>query len=325
MHASRLVSILLLLQARGRMTARELADELEVSLRTIYRDLDGLAEAGVPIYADRGPAGGYQLVDGYRTRLTGLSADEAQALFLSGLEGPAAQLGLGTVLAAAQLKVMAALPPELRGRAARLRERFLLVAPGWFRRDEPPASLGSVAQGVWNGQRVRFVYDGPDGPVERLVEPLGLVLKAGIWYLVARRDGLMRTYRASRIREAECLDERFDRPEGFDLAGHWDAASEAFAESLRRVRVTVRVRTDAIDELEYAVGGAAALEHPPMDGGAWTVLSFGTTSVDAACSDLLRLGAQVEVIDPPALRTLMAATARDMVARYAAPDPDLHP
>jgi predicted DNA-binding transcriptional regulator YafY len=352
MHASRLVSILLLLQARGRMTARELADELEVSLRTIYRDLDGLAEAGVPIYADRGPAGGYQLVDGYRTRLTGLSADEAQALFLSGLEGPAAQLGLGTVLAAAQLKVMAALPPELRGRAARLRERFLLVAPGWFRRDEPPASLGSVAHGVWNSQRVRFVYDGPDGPVERRVEPLGLVLKAGIWYLVARRDGLMRTYRASRIRDAECLDERFDRPEGFDLAGHWTAASEAFAESLRRVRITVRVRTDAIDELEYAVGGAAAIEHPQVvprsggaaamddggreaaaarpadaagrvaaDGNAWTILTFGSTSVDAACSDLLRLGAQVEVIDPPALRTLMAATARDMVARYAAPDP----
>ena len=347
------------------MTARELADELEVSLRTIYRDLDGLAEAGVPIYADRGPAGGYQLVDGYRTRLTGLSADEAQALFLSGLEGPAAQLGLGTVLAAAQLKVMAALPPELRGRASRLRERFLLVAPGWFRRDEPPVSLGSIAQGVWNSQQVRFVYDGPDGPVERRVEPLGLVLKAGIWYLVARRDGLMRTYRASRIRDAECLDERFDRPEGFDLAGHWNAASEAFAESLRRVRVTVRVRTDAIDELEYAVGGAAALEHPRViptagaavatdeggreasdggregragrvaaedgprheddhaaaDGSSWTVLSFGSTSVDAACSDLLRLGAQVEVIDPPALRTLMAATARDMVARYAAPGP----
>jgi predicted DNA-binding transcriptional regulator YafY len=283
--------------------------------------------------------------------LTGLSADEAQALFLSGLEGPAAQLGLGTVLAAAQLKVMAALPPELRGRAARLRERFLLVAPGWFRRDEPPVSLASVAQGVWNSQRVRFVYDGPEGPVERRVDPLGLVLKAGIWYLVARRDGLMRTYRASRIRNAECLDERFDRPEGFDLAGHWNEASEAFAESLRRVRVTVRVRTDAIDELEYAVGGAAALEHPQVipvaagaaamdgggrdaaaagpadqagrvaaDGSAWTILTFGSTSVDAACSDLLRLGAQVEVIDPPALRTLMAATARDMVARYAAPD-----
>ena len=346
MHASRLVSILLLLQARGRLTARELADELEVSLRTIYRDLDGLAEAGVPVYADRGPAGGYQLVDGYRTRLTGLSADEAQALFLSGLEGPAAQLGLGTVLAAAQLKVMAALPPEIRGRAARLRERFLLVAPGWFRRDEPPASLGAISQGVWNGQRVRFAYDGPDGVAERVVDPFGLVLKAGIWYLVARRDGLMRTYRASRIRDAECLDERFDRPDGFDLASHWNAASEAFAESLRRVRVTVRVRTDSIDDLDYAVGGAAALEHPqaittttaggspsgtsaagtPGDGGdrgpaegAWTILSFGSTSVESACSDLLRLGARVEVIDPPALRTLIAATARDMVARYADP------
>jgi predicted DNA-binding transcriptional regulator YafY len=344
MHASRLVSILLLLQARGRLTARELADELEVSLRTVYRDLDGLAEAGVPVYAERGPAGGYQLVDGYRTRLTGLSADEAQALFLSGLEGPAAQLGLGTVLAAAQLKVMAALPPELRGRASRLRERFLLVAPGWFRQAESVGALEAVAQAVWASQRIRIVYDGPDGTVERRLEPLGLVLKAGIWYVVARRDRLMRTYRVSRIRDAECLEERFDRPEGFDLARHWEAASAAFEASLRRVRVTVSVRGDAIDDLAYAVGGAAAPERPgdagsradgaisghgtwsdlsvgvaPQD---WTVLSYEATSLPSAHDDLLRLGARIEVLDPPELRALITATARAMLARYdGAPEP----
>ncbi|MGO9178134.1 MAG: helix-turn-helix transcriptional regulator [Candidatus Limnocylindrales bacterium] len=326
MHASRLISVLLLLQTRGRMTARELADELEVSLRTMYRDLDGLAAAGVPVYAERGPAGGYQLVDGYRTRLTGLNQDEAEALFLSGLEGPAAQLGLGTVLAAAQLKVLAALPPELRGRAARLRERFLFVAPRWFRRDEPPAALATVAEGVWASRLLEMTYEGPDGPVERRVEPLGLVLKAGVWYLVARRDHLQRTYRVSRILRATCLPERFERPSEFDLAAHWEATASAFEASTRRLDVLVLVRAEAIDELEYATGADVSVL-PPEDarGGAvptatdgWVRAQFQTSSLETVHDDLLRLGARVEVLGPPELRVRLAATVRAMSVVYGA-------
>src|SRR5215212_7953344 len=203
MRAGRLVSLLLLLQTRGLMTAEQLARELEVSVRTVHRDVEALSEAGVPIYADRGPHGGVRLVEGYRTRLTGMTGEEAEALFLSGLPGPAAELGLGTVVAAARLKVMAALPPELRTRASRLVERFHLDAAGWFQANEPVPLLGPLSEAVWESQRIRVGYDRGDKTVDRVLEPLGLVLKAGVWYLVAGADGQPRTYRVSRVTSVE--------------------------------------------------------------------------------------------------------------------------
>src|SRR6187399_2846626 len=158
MRASRLLSILLMLQTRGQLTAGQLADELEVSIRTVYRDIEALSEAGVPVYTERGPHGGIQLVDGYRTRLTGLTADEAEALFLSGMPGPAAELGLGTVVAAARLKVLASLPGELRARASRLVERFHLDATAWFSSSDPVPHLATLADAVWEARRLRIAY-----------------------------------------------------------------------------------------------------------------------------------------------------------------------
>uniref|UniRef100_UPI0013D8B44B helix-turn-helix transcriptional regulator n=1 Tax=Candidatus Frankia alpina TaxID=2699483 RepID=UPI0013D8B44B len=185
MRASRLLSVLMLLQTRGKLTARQIADELDVSVRTVHRDLDALAQAGVPVLADRGVTGGYRLLAGYRTRLTGLTADEADSLFLAGMPGAAAELGLGAMLAAAELKLMATLPEPLRERAGRVRERFHLDAPSWFRATEDTPLLAEVADAVWAQRRLRVTYRRWRAPreVDRVLDPLGVVLKSGTWYL----------------------------------------------------------------------------------------------------------------------------------------------
>jgi predicted DNA-binding transcriptional regulator YafY len=323
MRASRLVQLLLLLQTTGKMTASRLATELEVSVRTIYRDIEALSGAGVPIYAEAGPGGGVRLVDGYRTRLTGLTAEEAEALALSGLPGAASELGLGTVLAAAQLKVDAALPPELRSRAVRMRERFHLDAPGWFAREEAVPHLAVLSRAVWEEQRVEIRYKKWDGEVKRLLDPLGLVLKAGVWYLVALsgRTRSVRTFRVSRVLAVRDLDEPAQRPEGFDLATQWGASSEAFVESWPKLEVHARVQARVLWALRHALdpGGAQraidGASSPDEHG--WVDVTLGYESVEMAVHELLRFGGELEVLDPPEARDLMATTAAAVIERYA--------
>ena len=189
MRSSRLLSILLLLQTRRQLTARELADELEVSLRTIYRDVEALAAAGVPVYADQGRAGGYRLVDGYRTKLTGLTEQEAAALFMVGMPGPAAALGLTEQTSGAELKLLAALAPDQRDRAGRLKNRFHLDMPAWYREAEDSPHLAAIAEAVLHDRRIKVLYRRWEAPreVERTLEPYGLVLKNGSWYVVGCR------------------------------------------------------------------------------------------------------------------------------------------
>ncbi|MFD5829526.1 helix-turn-helix transcriptional regulator [Lentzea sp. NPDC060358] len=299
MKSSRLMQVLLLLQSRGRMTADELAAELEVSPRTIYRDIDSLSAAGIPVYADRGPAGGYQLVDGYRTRLTGLTSAEAQSLFLAGLPGPAADLGLKEVAAAAQLKLLAALPTELRDRAEQIRQRFHLDTPSWFRGDEPTGHLATIADAVWEQRRVRMTYRrwGND-VVEREVDPYGLVLKAGTWYFV----GSGRTYRVSRVLELHPTGGTFDRPADFDLARYWAEWSEQFEARMYGERITVRMTRSGLDKTQYLLSGHQARvvrEIAPQPGEAF---GFPTESTRHAVADLLKFGSDVEVLAPAGLR-----------------------
>ncbi len=311
---------MLLLQARGRLTAAQLAAELEVSERTIHRDVEALSASGVPIYADRGAHGGFQLVDGYRTRLTGMTGDEAEALFLAGLPGPAAELGLGTVVAAAQLKVLASLPPELRVRASRLVERFHLDAGDWFRTSQPVPHLAALSESVWTSTRITIEYDRGEGAARRVLDPLGLVLKAGTWYVVAGVDGQIRTYRVSRVVSAEPSGDRFDRPPGFDLAAYWAESAAAYERDVARIAVDVRVRPDRVDRLRDAVGNAVVnaaeqLDEPDPDG--WLRLRLRLDWPDEAPRRLLAAGRWVEVLAPAEIRAAVASTARAVAERYA--------
>jgi predicted DNA-binding transcriptional regulator YafY len=319
MRASRLVSLLLLLQSRGGRTAAELAEELEVSVRTIHRDVDALSASGVPIYAERGPHGGIRLVDGYRTRLTGMTADEAEALFLAGVPGPAAELGLGTVVAAARLKVLAALPTELRARASRLVERFHLDAAAWYHADEAVPHLGALSEAVWEAQRVQIGYDRGDKTVDRVLEPLGLVLKAGVWYLVAAADGQPRTYRVSRVTSVVPLEGSFERPAEFDLAAFWAESSAAYERDTPRVEVTLRIARDRLDRLrgvitERPFATMERLDEADPDG--WLHVRIKLDWPNEATTQILAVGPGCELLEPAHLRTRIGEEARRLAATY---------
>ncbi|HEX2315979.1 MAG TPA: WYL domain-containing protein [Thermomonospora sp.] len=319
MRASRLVSLVLLLQTRGSMTAAELARELEVSERTVARDVLALSGAGIPVYAERGRGGGYRLVDGYRTRLTGLSREEAEALFLSGLPGPAADMGLADAVATARLKVLAALPPSLQDAPARTGQRFHLDVGGWFDDTAPPPLLTALARAVWQDETVTLRYR-RDREVTRTADPYGLVLKSGIWYLVARIGDDFRTYRVDRVVGAEPVGRRFTRDEGFDLRAFWADRAERFVESLLADEVTVRLSPLGRRALRYAVEPPAArraLERAgEPDGQGWVVTRLPVESVDVAYTQLLRLGPEVEVLAPERLRARMAEAAARLAALY---------
>ena len=320
MRASRLLSILTTLQARGQVTAPELAEANEVSVRTIYRDIDALAAAGVPVYADRGAEGGYRLLDGYRVRLNGLSPPEAEALFMTGLPGPAAALGLEPAMLAAQTKLMAALPAALRPNANRMQERFHLDAPSWFGETERPKHLRAIAGAVLRENPIEIRYQSWRAEKRRRVAPLGLVLKGGSWYLAGQVDGSVRTYRVARVLDCSVLGERFARPAGFDLAAYWQAATTRLEAEMHPNHATVRLSPFGIKLLNalsqpYVKTRTRIEEIADQDGWRVAQVPIGKTVWHAA-AELLRLGAEAEVLAPGELRDKMAELAEAMAARY---------
>lgn len=313
MLASRLLSILMLLQTRGRMSASQLAAEFEVSPRTILRDIDQLSAAGVPVYAERGRTGGFELMDGYRTKLTGLNQSEAEALMLAGLPGPAAQLGLSDLLTVARLKLLAALPAHVQ--AERIASRFHLDPVGWFRGADPLPSLQTVARAVWDGRYVALAYGAAKKPMR--LGPLGLVLKGGVWYLVARNGRATRTYRVAHIHDAWIEEVPFERPPGFDLAAYWAQASRDYEAGLYRASARVRLSPRGLALLHLLgpyVASAADASAAPAGPDGWVSCDLPIESVEDGVRELMRLGPEVQVLEPPelraALRAALAATAR---------------
>ncbi|MFG3404452.1 helix-turn-helix transcriptional regulator [Streptomyces sp. NPDC048142] len=328
MRAARLIKMVLLLQARPAMTAAELAAELEVSERTVTRDAQALLEAGVPVYAERGRAGGYRLIGGYRTRLTGLARNEAEALFLSGLPSALREMGLQDAASAARLKVSAALLPSVRDASASAARRFHLDAPSWYHDPETPELLPAIADAVRDDRLLRARYRRGGGreagdqgtEAARELAPYGLVLKAGVWYLCARAGDDFRVYRIDRFTAVEPAEERFERDETFDLPGFWAERAAGFARSLLRTEVTVRVSGRGARMLAHTgdrAAAAAALaeaSEPGPDG--LRTLTLPVESLDVAYGQLLALGPELEVLAPESLRIRFADAAERLREMY---------
>ncbi|MFE5915868.1 helix-turn-helix transcriptional regulator [Streptomyces sp. NPDC056468] len=324
MRAARLIKMVLLLQSRPSMTAAELARELEVSERTVTRDAQALSEAGVPVYADRGRAGGYRLIGGYRTRLTGLGRSEAEALFLSGVPGALREMGLEDAASAATLKVSAALMPSLRDASRSAARRFHLDAPNWFKEPKTPELLPVVADAVWDDRRIVARYRRGESEVGRELEPYGLVLKAGVWYLCARvaGHGSYRVYRIDRFTAVDRGEERFERDGEFDLPGFWEERAEQFARSLLRTEIVVRVSPGGVRRLPYTVDPQSAREAlraaDAPDGDGWVTLTLPVESEEVAHTQLASLGPEIEVLAPESLRERFTDDAIRLAALYGA-------
>jgi predicted DNA-binding transcriptional regulator YafY len=315
----------MLLQARGRVTAQHLAEELEVSVRTIYRDIDALSTAGVPVYAERGPGGGCALVEGYRTSLTGLTADEVKALFMLSVPASLDELGASQELRAALRKLAAALPDTQRQDEAQVRQRIHLDWSGWSQGEEATPHLQTIHQAVWEDRKLHLAHRefiGPQGfeRYERLVNPYGLVAKAGRWYLVCAGEERLRVYRISRILDAHITDEHFERPSGFDLAAFWKSWCTGREENRPSCPVTVRVSPDLATFLPLHFGDRireAIAQAGPSDDGGWVTLTLPFETFEEARGRILGFGRAVEVLEPEPLRLSVIDFARQILEFYS--------
>jgi predicted DNA-binding transcriptional regulator YafY len=319
MQQSRLLSILLRLQTQGRVSAKAMAETFEVSIRTIYRDIDQLSAAGVPVYAETGRNGGFQLLDGYRTRLTGLDRPEAESLFLAGLPFAAEQLGMGAALDTTRMKLLAALPEAMRADAEKVTKRFHADPVAWFQDAEEHRHLPDLAAAVWAGRQIQIRYDSWEKIVDRQLSPLGLVLKGGIWYLVGAVGAQPRTYRVASILDMSVLDTAVIVPPKFDLKTYWAAFARDYETRMQSGTARIRAKQPALKELaRLSAAMARAVAHAkPEDADGWRTLTIPTESTPATVRDLLRFGADVQALGPSELVRAMRAAVHDLAKLYA--------
>ncbi|HKV42279.1 MAG TPA: YafY family protein [Blastocatellia bacterium] len=320
MRSGRLLSILLQLQVNKRVTARDLAKRLEVSQRTIHRDMDALSAAGVPVFAERGAGGGWSLLEEYRTDLTGLNKAEVEALFLPHSD-LLADLGLEDASRRALIKLLAAIPSTHRDPAQYASQRIHVDTSGWNRPEESIPFLPLAQQAVWEERKLRITYlRGPESdPVERLVEPLGLIAKGSVWYLMASVEGSTRSYRISRISGAEITSENFVRPKNFDLAAVWEQSTATFKASLPKYIAVFRTDPSIKAKVRYA-GRFARIENVEAeDETGWSKITIRFQFEEEACEYALGFGPRIEVLEPESLRMRVIETARQVVAFYENP------
>jgi predicted DNA-binding transcriptional regulator YafY len=317
MRADRLLSILLLLQTRGQVTARELSERLEVSPRTIHRDMEALSVAGVPVYARRGSGGGWVLPDGYRTETAGLNEAEVRAIFLANPQRLLTDLGLKGAAEQGLIKLLSTLPSAHRHDAEQIRQRLYIDVSSWRSGEEAVPLLPQLHAALLDDRRIRMTYARPGAePAERIIDPLGLVAKGTVWYLIAHTNGDARTYRVSRISQVEVLDEPVTRPPDFDLAAHWQSSKADFVERLPQYRFTALVQAGALDDLRQA-GRWSRIESigPEQPDGRCLVTIRSERQVDAL-GLALSFGAALEVLEPAELRALVLSELEQALARY---------
>lgn len=321
MRADRLLSLLMLLQGNGIMTARELSEELEVSERTIYRDVEALSIAGVPVYTERGPGGGVTLLESFRTNLTGLTTDEVQALFMLSIPAPLAQLGVTRELKTALLKLAAALPEAYRQDQERSRQRIHLDSSWWFQADEAVPHLQVVQQALWEDRLLQLTYQSYFGAkIEQVVSPFGLIAKTNVWYLVYAWEGIIRALRVSHIIDVVVLPETFKRPDDFNLVAFWDDWCKEFEESRSLYPVIVRVSPALLPQLAGYFGDRIHINlvHAGLpDAEGWVTITYPFDSFEAARTRLLGFGRAVEVLGPEPLRRSVIDFAQQISDFYS--------
>ena len=312
MRADRLVAVLLILQARGRVTASEVADELEISERTARRDLEALAMAGIPVYSQAGRGGGWSLLGGARTDLSGLTAAEARTLFL--VAGPSASAT--PQVKAALRKLVRALPEPFRADAEAAASAVVIDPKTWDQTQVPePAHLEVLQHAVVDGRRIAIVYAGRSRPEsERMVDPLGLVSKASVWYLIANTEAGLRTFRVSRVRSVVVTEEPVVRPEGFDLEEHWSSVMAELDERRVPFRAFARVEPQAIPWLRTSFGSRLEVGERDEDGR--VAIELRSWSAHTVAGELAAFARWVEVVGPPEVRDALADLGSDLVALY---------
>ncbi|MBW5469547.1 WYL domain-containing protein [Brevibacillus formosus] len=318
MRADRLLTILLLLQNHGRMTSKQLAERLEVSERTVHRDMEALSASGVPVYALRGADGGWALAEGYRSNLTGMKINELQSLLVASPAALLNDLGLHENYEAAFLKLLSALPKTVQQDAIHVRQLLHIDGAGWHESTETFPFLSIVQDAVWLSRKLFIRYMREDVAVERIVCPLGLVAKRSIWYLVAKVDEDMRTYRISRLLDAQLLDDSFLRPSDFDLASYWEQSTLDFKSSLPRYPARLLVKKGTLPAVKQERYIKIASTQAATDDWMEAEVEFHTLA--SACSLVLSFGPHIQVLEPQELKRELIEQVRATLGLYEAPN-----